>query len=105
MINIICNEIQTVFSPASTAGRLLIVSLFLYLFLFFLEDKASVIFRRALGLYYILIYITIYTATKNGSTMLGHGTTISKILSLIPLLALFVYFIYYKLSKRLKKSL
>lgn len=100
MINIICNEIQTVFSPASTAGRLLIYSLFLYIFLLFLEDKISVIFRRILGIYYVLIYIVIYLATKNGSTMLGHGTTISKILSLIPLLALVVYFIYYKLSKK-----
>lgn len=100
MINIICNEIQTVFSPASTAGRLLIYSLFLYIFLLFLEDKISVIFRRILGIYYVLIYIVIYLATKNGSTMLGHGTTISKILSLIPLLALVVYFVYYKLSKK-----
>lgn len=100
MINIICNEIQTVFSPASTAGRLLIFSLFLYLFLFFLEDKISVIFRRILGIYYVLIYIVIYLATKNGSTMLGHGTTISKILSSIPLLVLVIYFIYYKLPKK-----
>ena len=98
MINYICDEIQIIFSPTSTMGKVLIFSLFLYLFLFFLEDRISLILRRILGSYYVIIYIIIYIATKNGSTVLGHGTTIPKILSVIPLITLISYYIYYTIT-------
>ena len=103
MINYICNEIQLVFSPDSTAGKVLIFSLFLFLFLFFSEEKYAKIIRRILGVYYILSYVIIFIATKNGSTMLGHGTTISKILSVIPLATLVGFFTYNEIIIRLSK--
>ena len=104
MINYICNEIQVVFSPNSTAGKFLIFSLFLYLFLFFSEEKYIKVLRCILGVYYVICYIFIFNTTKNGSTIFGHGTTISKILSIIPFASLVAFYAYGAIIKRFRKN-
>lgn len=94
MLNQICYAFQTVFNPSSTSGRILILSLFLYLFLLGIKENVAKKTAIGLGAYYVVMYIVVYMATVHGSTLLGHGSLIGKILSCVPLVVLIVYFVY-----------
>lgn len=92
MINQICYDFQSVFSYSTISGKVLIISLFLYIFLILSIDDKKKKPTRIIGVNFIIIYVIMFMCTQLGNSVFGSDGIGAKVLCFIQLLCIILVY-------------